>query len=537
MPEHIIVKYFKKISFYFLLAIFCGFLGLPFFTLKVQAQNNFSATCHVAPLAVFIGEQAFWQVSASGGTGFFTYHWSGDEGLSGYSELVAKSYNSPGIKDATVEVFSGEQTVISNCTLEVKELSSPLSATCFPEISVVPISQKAKWIAEATGGTGSYKYSWSGDDELTGSGKSQSKVYDSFGIKQATVSITSGSQSMLRTCSVNIVADPPLLGKCYPDTTSVGIDEPIIWTAEASGGTGEYSFRWSGDENLSGRKQTVSKTYGLIGFKTGNVVISSGSQNIVSSCFLNVGSVLGDFTQTFPGVLSASCSASPLELEIGEQTQFSSKVSGGSGSYEYLWSGTENLSGDSQTISKIYNRPGFKTATLTIKSDRESTVSVCTVQVYEKGALSKVGGIFSIDLPDVGGISGGWRVFYFFSLVFILVLFLIVFMAMRKKTQEQKKRELIFAFSNNGADNDVCDIVQEECRKRKVLISTDAIKELIEKSEKDILKSLKNLQIIIGDIKEPSSSIIYGEESWPVIDKKDTEKHFLNLGLSGLTDH
>lgn len=520
-----------------------GFLKIPLFSFvgflmiipilninNVYAQNNLSATCYVDPLSVYVGESVLWRVQASGGAGNYEYFWSGDENLSGTGPAITKVYQSSGDKEATVTVYSGGQIVTPTCELQVENYPDPLSAACFPENSVVPISQKVTFKTQASGGEGRYNFSWSGDENLSGSGRSKSKLYSSLGIKQAIIVVSSGNQSLVRNCTVEIVPDPVLEGSCYPDNFSVASGKSVTWKAEVSGGTGKYKFVWTGSDELSGKKQGVSQIYNSSGMKEAFVTITSGSQEIVRSCSVNVGAVLGDFTGKPSGSLSAACFANPQVSEVGKEVQWSVMVSGGSGPYYYEWLGTDNLTGFSPTVSKIYNTSGTKTAYITIDSGHESTEAACSIQVFDKGNLPANVGISIDDFPQTRILSTGWLVFYIFSFFIATVLFLIIFFAIRKKNQELKGKEkdLAFAFDGDSTDKSLSKIIESESKKREVLISTDALKELMDRSGNDILESVKHLDLISKKIKEPGASVS-SEERWPVIGKGDVEEHFLSV--------
>ncbi|MFY9462425.1 MAG: hypothetical protein WAP51_04470 [Candidatus Sungiibacteriota bacterium] len=70
-----------------------------------------SASCSVSPGAAYTGQNVTWGASASGGTGSYTYSWSGTDGLSGTTQSVQKSYSTPGNKSGNITVTSGSQTV------------------------------------------------------------------------------------------------------------------------------------------------------------------------------------------------------------------------------------------------------------------------------------------------------------------------------------------------------------------------------------------------------------------------------------------
>jgi hypothetical protein len=78
----------------------------------------------------------------------------------------------------------------------------------------------------------------------------------------------------------------PLAGSCSvtPDNPTVG--QEVSWSSSASGGTGSYSFDWSGDAD--GNTQTIERTYNAAGEKTATVEISDGNTRITRTCRVNV---------------------------------------------------------------------------------------------------------------------------------------------------------------------------------------------------------------------------------------------------------
>jgi hypothetical protein len=115
-----------------------------------------------------------------------------------------------------------------------------LSASCSVNPTSVNIGGYLNWTSSASGGTGSYAYSWSGTDGLTSNSSAVSKAYSSAGTKIGTVTITSGTQSVTRTCQ-SVVNTPPvenLTASCSVNPTSVNIGGYLNWTSSASGGTG-----------------------------------------------------------------------------------------------------------------------------------------------------------------------------------------------------------------------------------------------------------------------------------------------------------
>ncbi len=78
---------------------------------------------------------------------------------------------------------------------------------------------------------------------------------------------------------------PPLSASCAVSPSSASIGQSVTWTAFPSGGTGSYTYAWSGTDGLSGSGQTISRSYASAGQKAGSVQVTSGSQSVtVSQC-------------------------------------------------------------------------------------------------------------------------------------------------------------------------------------------------------------------------------------------------------------
>lgn len=70
------------------------------------------AIAAASPTIARTGEVVRMEAAAEGGNGFFTYEWSGDDGLQSFQRVVNVRYHEPGLKTATVKVTSnGDDSV------------------------------------------------------------------------------------------------------------------------------------------------------------------------------------------------------------------------------------------------------------------------------------------------------------------------------------------------------------------------------------------------------------------------------------------
>lgn len=185
---------------------------------------------------------------------------------------------------------------------------------------------------------------------------------------------------------------------CSVNDSSVNVGDPVTFTASASGGNGQISYVWSGSEGLSGSLSTVTKIYNSTGTKTATVkAIGSGGQYKTAQCSVRVSSNTDDDDDNdddededddYEGPLRGSCDANRSWVYVDDEVTFRASASGGDGHYTYSWDGSEDLSGRNRSVTHEYDRPGYKIATVTIRSDGRSIKRDCNIVVYEEYAYT-----------------------------------------------------------------------------------------------------------------------------------------------------
>ncbi len=205
-------------------------------------------------------------------------------------------------------------------------------------------------------------------------------------------------------------------GNCYASQTNVTINQEVTFTANATGGSGNYSYSWYGAEGISNNYRTFNGRFTTPGVKTVSVTITSGGQSINRSCTVNV-----DQGYVNPPVnnLSAYCVASPQNATINQTVVWTAYVTGGSYNnsyYTYSWYGTDNLSfGNASTIQKSYQTAGSKTATVTIYGNGQTISATCYANVTgyvtpisnvtvirQPSAPAPVSGVYLSQIPATG---------------------------------------------------------------------------------------------------------------------------------------
>jgi hypothetical protein len=190
------------------------------------------------------------------------------------------------------------------------QYQQPIYVSCTSNASYGTVGQPIGWTAYVTGGSGyNTTYTWTGTDGMYGNGQSVYFTYNTPGYKTASVTVYSNGQSTTQNCSSSVsitggyyaqpvyqqpvyqqptpvyqqpVYQQPIYGSqggldvaCYADPNATRVDQPVTWTAEATGGYAPYSYSWSGSGSLSGSAATVIKYYGSTGVKTATVTVTS----------------------------------------------------------------------------------------------------------------------------------------------------------------------------------------------------------------------------------------------------------------------
>ncbi|KKW43568.1 MAG: Cell wall protein AWA1 [Parcubacteria group bacterium GW2011_GWB1_57_6] len=121
---------------------------------------------------------------------------------------------------------------------------------------------------------------------------------------------------------MNTFTAPTVSCSGAPSTAYIG--QQVTWSSSVSGGSGSYTYSWSGTDGLSGTSASTQKTYSTTGTKQGTIAVTDTVSGQTSSASCNAG--VGVSVQS----CSASLSANPTTVEEGQNTTLSWNVPGGS---------------------------------------------------------------------------------------------------------------------------------------------------------------------------------------------------------------
>lgn len=401
-------------------------------------NSNLSVYCQASPNNIDINNSINWTATATGGTGSYTYTWSGD--VTGSGRTISKRYLDIGVKSSTVSVTSGSLRASASCMAMVNETTDILAATSTNNststnsasvptnstvtststtnsISVTPALetyelgewlnlQTAKRIALQNnkplivyvGNTICdysnlalknvfYKTEWKNYAKANG-------IPQYFAYTDSDV-----SRTLYREYPVAV----------FPTVLIFRVREDANLTNDYLNSV-EMSYTIQDPHTLGGRSQTglISPNVELIG----RVVLRQGvtangiKVTLTPANFINIlksfvanNTILN--TPSTSSVPSVTCSANPYAVSKGNNITWTATATGGTGSYAYSWSGTDNLSGTGTSVSKTYSTVGAKTATVKVTSGSVVSAS-CTASITEttEEAISQCNGLLSSVTTD-----------------------------------------------------------------------------------------------------------------------------------------
>lgn len=256
---------------------------------------------------------------------------------------------------------------------------------------------------------------------------------------------------------------PALTASCYANNGSVALGTGVTWSATVNGGYGTYSYNWYGSDGLTGYNQNTYINYYTPGMKTASLVVTSQGQSITVNCGNSVNVYnyqqpiyQNTYVQPVPvfnngptilttnvSGLDIGCYADPGNASPNQPVTWNVEVTGGAAPYRYSWSGSDGLTGESNTVIKYYQTSGQKSAIVTVTSaDGRTGTKACSNAIAVRGYSSNVASTRTTSsatavrdssnssltgsaLFSLNNIPWGWVAVLVILILFITVMYLI----------------------------------------------------------------------------------------------------------------
>jgi hypothetical protein len=189
------------------------------------------------PSTISIGQNSQLNVTATGGTGTYTYSWNSIP--PGFTSNLQNPVVSPVVNTKYVaHVIDPDQNVTDTVDVIV---TLAVVATATPS-SITP-GQPSQLNAAASGGTGTYTYSWTSNPPGFASNSQNPVVYPAV-TTDYIVQVTSGPQNASDTVTVTVSMNPLIvLASATPSSVCAGQTSQLY--VSASGGTNNYTYSWT----------------------------------------------------------------------------------------------------------------------------------------------------------------------------------------------------------------------------------------------------------------------------------------------------
>lgn len=198
---------------------------------------NMSATATANPYTINYGASSQLNVTATGGTGVFTYSWTSNP--AGFTSNLQNPTVSPAINTIyTAVATSGTQNASDTARVKV---TMTVHATANP--SSIVAGQSSQLNAAVNGGSGSYTYAWTSNPSGFTS-NIQNPVVTPTTTTKYIVNVNDGTQSKSDSVTVTVTLNPLIVtATATPSTICNGNTSQLDVTA--TGGTTNYTYSWT----------------------------------------------------------------------------------------------------------------------------------------------------------------------------------------------------------------------------------------------------------------------------------------------------
>ncbi len=252
-----------------------------------SSVNVVSVSTQGSPFTIWVTYPTFsnttGKINFSGGIPF--------PGITGIAKVFTIKFKS--LKQGSSDITFGSGEVLANDGSGTNILSessgasysyvyAPLFVSC-TNSATSTVNQKAVFSSKASGGSGVYTYSWTGD--CINKTSSCEKTFQEIGKKQSKITVTSGDSTATADCTINTV-NPALSVTCSYLPEDPQTNSEIIFSAKAQGASAPYNYSFTGDCQSS--SDTCKSTFTTSGDKSAKVTVTSGSEKSSATCSLNV---------------------------------------------------------------------------------------------------------------------------------------------------------------------------------------------------------------------------------------------------------
>ena len=329
--------------------------------------------------------------TVTGGSGTYTYLWESSDALAGTYSAAAGTNNTADYTTATLlstdtQVYFRRTVTSGGCTdvaTSVKVTVNPVIAgnTSGANVSICNSSTTTLTGGTVTGGSGSYTYLWESSADGSTAWSAATGTHDGADYTTATLTTTDTQVYFRRTvtsggCSdvaavVKVTVNPVLAGNTSgADVSICNSSTTLLSGGTVTGGSGSYTYLWESSDALAGTYTSADGTNNGANYTT--TTLTTGSTKIYFRRTVTSGGcsdVAVPAKVTVIPAISGNTSGSDISICNSSTTTLTGgSVTGGSGSYTYLWESSNAVAGTYSAAAGTNNAADYTTATITTGS-------------------------------------------------------------------------------------------------------------------------------------------------------------------------
>ncbi len=287
--------------------------------------------------SVDVGQAVLFSVTASGGSGGLTYTWAGlPPGCSGTgSSITCHPTGAVTGTSVKVRVTDSNGFIAISGALVFTVYADPVVSGPTPSVPSLDLGQSVNISVGVTGGSGGLEYSWtglpSGCSSTAGAASCPSIATTGTFAIQVTVVDSNNFSAASSVLELSVYSDPTVSAPTA-SRASADVDQSVIFSTSASGGSGGYSYAWLGlPPGCAGTAATLtcSPSASVTDAQIRVKVTDSNGFAVTSSALHFTVFSRPDVTLT----------VAPGSVLAGHSVSFTGTVQGGSGGLTYAWVG------------------------------------------------------------------------------------------------------------------------------------------------------------------------------------------------------
>lgn len=325
--------------------------------------------------AIYVGESVTFSTTVSGGSGILTVGWQGlpSPCVSGNVTTLSCTPTSPGTYKVNATATDQLQYTAVSGSLTFSVYANPASGAPTATPPEIDLGQSVAFATVGAGGPSGYTFVWNGLPSGCTSANSStiSCTPTTLGSSTITVTVTNSSHATATTPALSFtVLSDPTVATPAASQRAADVGQTVTFSTLGSGGSGVYSYTWSGLP--TGCSSVNSSSLSCGPSAAGDYTVSV---NLTDSVGYKASS--GGLPFTVYAALSVQITVRPSSVASGAAVNVTAVVTGGSGTIQYSWtvnnSGAYPATGASFSFSPSV--AGTYTFTVTAKDAQNATAT------------------------------------------------------------------------------------------------------------------------------------------------------------------